>query len=156
MYTCTLLHNMAKEDLKMGFQGSISFHRIQVGNITRILLVKSQDRWALHYHFLQAVQNPLVTKCPPSYYVNALHPQKIYLLGNPYVCILYLRKIWNTLMQRPIKVRVFHKNESCPLGPILPLELFFWKKEGAKQAALILMKNSHFYRTPLHDFIFPL
>ena len=34
-----------------------------------------------------------------------------------------------------------HPHSSTPL---------FWRKEGAKQAALILMKNSHFNRTPLY------
>ena len=46
-------------------------------------------------------------------------------------------------------MRIFHSNESCLLAAILPPILFFWRKEGAKQAALIWMKNSHFNRTPL-------
>ena len=50
------------------------------------------------------------------------------------------------LMQCPIKVRI-HPNPHSSTPP-------FRRKEEAKQAAFILMKNSHFNRTPLKQKVF--
>ena len=45
-------------------------------------------------------------------------------------------------------MRIFHRNESYQLAPLLPLSpLFFGRRKEAKWAALISMKRSQFYRT---------
>ena len=48
----------------------------------------------------------------------------------------------------PIEMTVSHRNERHQLAPILPLlPLFFSGKKEARQAILVSMKRSHFYRT---------
>ena len=46
-------------------------------------------------------------------------------------------------------MRIFHQNESFLLAAKThSITDIFWRREGAKQAALILIKNSYFNRTP--------
>ena len=57
------------------------------------------------------------------------------------------RSYLNIVQQHLLDLRIFHRTESYQFVPILlTLPIFYGGRKEAKQAALISMKHSHFYR----------